>query len=220
MDTVLASDFGVALQQRAPDCLASLTASACMALFLLWEQLKGAQSAWHHYLAMLPASYNTPLHFTESELALLPASLRARVDQRIGEVDAVFEQAVAALRPVVRMESGEAWQAMACTTRDAFLWAYSSVQTRCVHFEAAARDHGGNGKDCEGWMVTSRRRDVPRVGERDGQRRRASISGICAGAAAGLAQPLACGPRHGSIQRHVRASCCQMPAHLAQGQAV
>lgn len=48
--------------------------NVALALMLICELLKGEQSRWHPYLAVLPETFSTPLFYTEEEMEWLRPS--------------------------------------------------------------------------------------------------------------------------------------------------
>ncbi|EFX00522.1 set domain containing protein [Grosmannia clavigera kw1407] len=71
-------------------------------LIMIFEFLRGDKSPWKSYLDVLPATFDTPMFWTENELRELQAS---PVVERIGKVEA-DEMITKKVLPVIRAHSG------------------------------------------------------------------------------------------------------------------
>lgn len=89
LQTILTSIIAVFLQMFEHDRMVQGMDNVALALMLVCELLKGDESRWAPYLNVLPATFSTPLFFTEEEMELLRPS-------------PVFEDALKMYRSIAR----------------------------------------------------------------------------------------------------------------------
>ena len=139
LDRVHASDFGstVLASPTARSLLNNITPAAYMALFLLWEALKGPSSQWFRYIEMLPTEYNTPEHFKPAEMSIATNTVFVdAVARRVAEIDREHRHATALVGDICKANRDDMWQQLGAVSLQRFSWALSSVQTRCVHLKS------------------------------------------------------------------------------------
>ncbi|XP_021344112.1 SET domain-containing protein 4-like, partial [Mizuhopecten yessoensis] len=99
-----------------------------MSIFLLAEKAKHESSFWYPYINILPKKYTTPSFFSETELNLLPKTVRSRASTEISKVHTAFKLVTDFIR--------SCWPELApVITLPDFLWAWYSVNTRSVYYK-------------------------------------------------------------------------------------
>ncbi|CAK0754341.1 hypothetical protein CVIRNUC_002290 [Coccomyxa viridis] len=109
-------------------------------LFLLVEKLRGEDSMWSPWLNLLPASFDTPLHFTESQLQELQGTtLHAATRVLNGNLERMWTK----LEPVCQDLLLDAGHRQRAPSFQDFLWAYSIFWSRAQSLPVPA---GANGE--------------------------------------------------------------------------
>ncbi|XP_021373659.1 SET domain-containing protein 4-like isoform X2 [Mizuhopecten yessoensis] len=105
-----------------------LSSQQAMSIFLLAEKAKHESSFWYPYINILPKKYTTPSFFSETELNLLPKTVRSRASTEISKVHTAFKLVTDFIR--------SCWPELApVITLPDFLWAWYSVNTRSVYYK-------------------------------------------------------------------------------------
>ncbi|CAN0227180.1 unnamed protein product [Lampetra fluviatilis] len=135
------------------ECSGSVTALQALCVFLICErffsqsktclplardgdpslQQQQQPGQWGPYIAVLPASYSCPAYFSSEERSALPAPLRQEAEAQV----AALLQDWRGTRPLVRLLQPlfpEPVSRVFC--KDAFRWAWCSVNTRAVYLPA------------------------------------------------------------------------------------
>ncbi|XP_078734427.1 SET domain-containing protein 4 isoform X3 [Lampetra fluviatilis] len=141
------------LSRALPACSGSVTALQALCVFLICErffsqsktclplardgdpslQQQQQPGQWGPYIAVLPASYSCPAYFSSEERSALPAPLRQEAEAQV----AALLQDWRGTRPLVRLLQPlfpEPVSRVFC--KDAFRWAWCSVNTRAVYLPA------------------------------------------------------------------------------------
>ncbi|XP_061426978.1 SET domain-containing protein 4 isoform X2 [Lethenteron reissneri] len=136
-----------------PTCSGSVTALQALCVFLICERFFSQSKTclplardgdpalqqhkqpgqWGPYIAVLPASYSCPAYFSSEERSALPAPLRQEAEAQV----AALLQDWRGTRPLVRLLQPlfpEPVSRVFC--KDAFRWAWCSVNTRAVYLPA------------------------------------------------------------------------------------
>uniref|UniRef100_S4RM97 SET domain containing 4 n=1 Tax=Petromyzon marinus TaxID=7757 RepID=S4RM97_PETMA len=115
------------------ECSGSVTALQALCVFLILQQQQQQPGQWGPYIAVLPASYSCPAYFSSEERSALPAPLRQEAEAQV----AALLQDWRGTRPLVRLLQSlfpEPVSRVFC--KDAFRWAWCSVNTRAVYLPA------------------------------------------------------------------------------------
>ncbi|TRY68090.1 hypothetical protein DNTS_034806 [Danionella cerebrum] len=126
--TVLKSYLGHFIKRWHPP-ISPLLALCC---FLICERYRGAASEWSPYINILPKTYTCPVYFSDDIIDLLPLSLQKKAkEQKEGfqELFYSFFTFFHSLQPLFSQPTEELF------TKDAFRWAWCSVNTRTVYME-------------------------------------------------------------------------------------
>jgi len=116
-----------------------------LSTFLMYEQHRGVQSAWHAYISTLPQTYSTPAYWTEEVLSSLPTD----VSQDAGLLMSKMEKNFTRLQDLFRHVEVVLGDSVAgAFTLSSFKWAWTSVSTRCVYMRPANFTRGSSEDNC------------------------------------------------------------------------
>lgn len=140
-------------------CGSPLAPETTLALHLLLEVAEAADSPYAAYVASLPCSYDTPLHWSADEVDALPdeseraaaLAMRVAVDEERRAVLARLEHhaddagagrdGLTRLHELLRRGSAQAEPAAGT-----WMWAWSTVMTRTMFVPEGCADGGGSGE--------------------------------------------------------------------------
>eukprot|EP00741_Cyanophora_paradoxa_P008124 tig00001264_g7861.t1 len=108
--------------------------SPALAMFLLLERGRGAESRWGPYIAALPRRFELPLFWDEADVALLRGTRAEREVRRVREWAANLEGPLAA-------RAGELAPELRGVGAGEVRWALGAVWSRAFGFAAAAPRH-------------------------------------------------------------------------------
>jgi hypothetical protein len=116
-------------------------AQQVLAAFLVWEKHLGQHSVWEPYLNSVPLEYSTPLFCSNEELELLPSVLLNPILIHRQKVEDTFGD----LKSVLGVQSCKCWHCSESLSSmfqcEQYWWAWSAVNTRCVHIDDQILSH-------------------------------------------------------------------------------